>query len=147
MQKQNCFPNKQKCLYCIWCETIIRHLNLSAFKMFIFCMMSVPNAREVVKITICRDCLLQDSSSLAFSGITTPTHSKHNSSYYLIYRLYCRYHLLLWINNASCISLSNFILAPTGWCSVAEDTLQCLWESWSGFHTVEGEDIYFIKVN
>lgn len=64
------------------------------FRVFIFCMASVHNAQEIVKI-ICRDCLLQDSSILAFSGIINPTHPKDNRFNYLKYSLYCRYHSLL----------------------------------------------------
>lgn len=77
-----CYSNKQKYLNCIGCNAIIRHLTITAFKMVIFCMMSAHNAQERVK-TICRDCLLQDSSYLVFSGIITPPRSNHNRHKYL----------------------------------------------------------------
>lgn len=53
--------NRNACtVYSMVQKPIIRHLNIC-----IFCMMSVHNAQKIVKITICRDRLLQDTSSAA----------------------------------------------------------------------------------
>lgn len=109
------------------------------------CFYSVRRVSIVatVRITICRDCPARQHS-----GITAATHSNHNRHNYLNYSLHCRYHTLLWINNASCISVSNFIFATVGWCSPVEDTpLSTRKRAEVTWNTVEGEGIYFLNVN
>lgn len=136
LNKQNDSSRKQKRLYCIQhgAKPIIRHLNI-----LIFCMNSVLNAQKIVKITICRDCLLQDSSSAALR--ITPTHSdqnRHNYINYIVYIVDATHYYEIII-----LPISHWTIQILPWLA---NKVTLLIREMNCLNTVQGEDIYFMNV-